>query len=60
MVENDINSFSFENKKEDELKTFFYGECFEKGGIDLLEYTVHQSLDFHKTIQDLYYAKEYV
>ena len=48
-----------ERKKEDGLKTFSYGDRFERGGIDLLEYTAHQSLDFHKTIQDSHRAEEY-
>lgn len=58
-VENDAGNFGHKDGKKDGLKTFPYGDRFERGGIDLLEYTAHQSLDFHKTIQDSHRAEEY-
>lgn len=59
LVKDDSGSLDYEREKEDGLKTFSYGDRFERGGIDLLEYRAHQSLDFHKTIQDSHCAEEY-
>ena len=58
-VEDDIDNFGYKNGKKDGLKTFPFGDRFERGDVDLLEYTAHQSLDFHKTIQDSNCAEEY-
>ena len=35
------------------------GDGFTRSGLDLLQHTAHQSLDFHKTIQDSHQAGEY-
>ncbi|WP_375467270.1 hypothetical protein [uncultured Nostoc sp.] len=59
LVDDDTSNFGYKDWKKDGLNTFPSGDRFERGGIDLLEYTAHQSLDFHKTIQDSHRAEEY-
>ncbi len=45
--------------KDDVVGPFFSSDRFTRSGLDLLEHTAHQYLDFHKTIQDSYRAEEY-
>ena len=59
LVDDDTSNFGYKDWKKDGLNTFPSGDRFERGGIDLLEYTAHQSLDFHKKIQDSHRAEEY-
>lgn len=41
------------------IGSFPSGDRFTRSGLDLLEHTAHQSLDFHKSIQDSHRAEEY-
>lgn len=45
--------------KDDVTGPFFSSDCFTRSGLDLLEHTAHQSLDFHKKIQESHRVEEY-
>lgn len=58
-VEDDNVPIKQQEENDDVLDQFPSGDLFTRSGIYLREYTAHQSLDFHKTIQDSYWAEKY-
>lgn len=58
LVKDEDVSLNSKRQKDDVSKNFSHGDHFERGGIDMLEHTTQQSLDFHKTIQDSHRAEE--
>lgn len=58
-VEDDSIPVKQQEGNDDVLDQFPSGDRFTRSGLDLLEYTAHQSLDFHKTIQDSHRPEEY-
>ena len=59
IIEDDIVSERHLETKKDMIGSFPSSDRFIRSGLDLLEHTAHQSLDFHKTIQDSHRAEEY-
>lgn len=59
MVEDDNVLAKYLEAKDDVIGPFPSGDRFTRSGLDWLEHTAHQSLDFHKTTQDSHRAEEY-
>lgn len=59
IIEDDMVSGGDVEIKKDMIDLFPSGDRFSRSGLDLLEHTAYQSLDFHKTIQDSHRAEEY-
>lgn len=59
IIEDDILPGGGVEIKKNMIDLFPFGDRFSRSGLDLLEHTAYQSLDFHKTIQDSHRAEEY-